>query len=111
MSNVSELCEIVDREIDDAREELVDLCDRLVAAVSINPPGRTAEVADVVRSYLAHHQVATQVVGADDEAPNVIGCIDAGVSGTPCRLQRAYGHDGSRRRDGLDGPCHVAHPP
>ncbi len=81
MDNTSELSEIVDREIDAAREELVDLCGRLVAAASINPPGRTTEVADVVRSYLAHQQVATQVVAADDEAPNVIGQIDAGGSG------------------------------
>ena len=41
MDNTSELSEIVDREIDAAREELVDLCGRLVAAASINPPGRT----------------------------------------------------------------------
>jgi succinyl-diaminopimelate desuccinylase len=81
MSNASELCEIVGREIDAAREELIDLCGRLVAAASVNPPGRTAEVADVVRSYLVDHQVATQIVAADNEAPNVIGQIDAGASG------------------------------
>jgi succinyl-diaminopimelate desuccinylase len=74
----SELCEIVDREIDAAREELVDLCGHLVAAPSINPPGRTAEVADVVRRYLAEHQVATELVTADGEAPNVIAQVDAG---------------------------------
>jgi succinyl-diaminopimelate desuccinylase len=81
MSNASELGEIVGREIDAAREELVDLCGRLVAAASVNPPGRTADVAAVVRAYLAHHQVATQIVAADDEAPNVVGQIDAGASG------------------------------
>jgi len=81
MSNVSELCEIISDEIDAAHQELVNLCGRLVAAASVNPPGRTAEVADVVRSYLAHHQITTQVVAADNEAPNVIGQIEAGVSG------------------------------
>lgn len=81
MSNVSQLCAIVGHEIDDAREELVDLCGHLVAAASVNPPGRTAKAADVVRSYLAHHGVATQVVASDDEAPNVVGQIDAGGSG------------------------------
>ncbi len=34
-----------------------------------------------MRSYLAHRQVATEVVDADDEAPNVVGQIDAGGSG------------------------------
>jgi succinyl-diaminopimelate desuccinylase len=80
MTDASELGEIVDREIDAAREDLIDLCGRLVAAASINPPGRTAGVAQVVRRYLAHHQVATEVVAADDEAPNVVGQIDAGGS-------------------------------
>jgi succinyl-diaminopimelate desuccinylase len=81
MSNVLELGEIVGREIDAAREGLIELCGRLVAAASVNPPGRTAEVAAVVRGYLAHHQVATQIVAADDEAPNVVGQIDAGAPG------------------------------
>jgi succinyl-diaminopimelate desuccinylase len=81
MADPSELSRIVDREIDAAREELVDLCGRLVAAASVNPPGRTAEVADVVSSYLAHHQVATEVVAADAEAPNVVGQVDANGSG------------------------------
>ena len=62
MSNVSQLCAIVGHEIDDAREELVDLCGHLVAAASVNPPGRTAEAADVVRSYLAHHGGRDEVV-------------------------------------------------
>jgi succinyl-diaminopimelate desuccinylase len=80
MNSTCGLGEIVDREIDAARDELVDLCSRLVAAASINPPGRTTEVAEVVRRYLAHHQVATEVIAADDEAPNVVGQIDTGGS-------------------------------
>ena len=35
------LAETVCRDIDAAREELIWLCDRLVAAKSVNPPGRT----------------------------------------------------------------------
>jgi succinyl-diaminopimelate desuccinylase len=80
MSSASGVGEIVDREIDAARDELFDLCGRLVAAASINPPGRTTEVAQVVRRFLAHHQVTTEVIAADDEAPNVVGQIDAGGS-------------------------------
>jgi len=48
MMTLSDLKTIVCRDIDAAREELVDLCGRLVAALSVNPPGRTAEVAQVV---------------------------------------------------------------
>jgi succinyl-diaminopimelate desuccinylase len=81
MSSVSEFAETVDREIDAAREELVGLCGRLVAAGSANPPGRTADVAEVVRGFLAQHQIATEIIAADDEAPNVVGQVGAGTSG------------------------------
>src|SRR4249919_3451863 len=68
-------------EIDAAREELVALCGRLVATASVNPPGRTAEAAEVVRDYLAGHGMATETVQADDEAPNVVARIDGAAGG------------------------------
>lgn len=79
--NARELSAAVVADIDAAREDLVDLCGQLVAAESTNPPGRTAEVAEVVRAYLASHQVPTETVSADDEAPNVVGRIEAGAGG------------------------------
>ena len=75
------LAETVCRDIDAAREELIELCGRLVAAASINPPGRTVDVADVVRAYLSGHGIATETIAADDEAPNVVGCIDGSAGG------------------------------
>ena len=69
------------RDIDAAREELIDLCGRLVAAASVNPPGRTAEVAEVVRAYLAGHGIAPETVKADEEAPNVVGRVEGGAGG------------------------------
>ena len=69
------------RDIDAAREELIELCGQLVAAASVNPPGRTVEVAEVVRSYLSGYGIATQMVTADDEAPNIVGCVEAGAGG------------------------------
>src|SRR5205085_11071079 len=48
VNKMSELAGTVCAEIDAAREELVELCGALVAAPSVNPPGRTAEVADLV---------------------------------------------------------------
>jgi succinyl-diaminopimelate desuccinylase len=77
----SDLAAAVSRDIDAAREELIDLCGRLVAATSVNPPGRTAEVADVVRAFFSSHGIATETVTADDEAPNLVAQIDAGTSG------------------------------
>jgi len=75
------LAEIVCRDIDAAREELIELCGRLVAATSVNPPGRTADVAEVVRAYLSGHGIAAETIAADDEAPNVVGRIDGSAGG------------------------------
>jgi succinyl-diaminopimelate desuccinylase len=77
----SSLADAVCREIDAAREELIELCGQLVAAASVNPPGRTVEVAEVVRSYLSGYGIATELVTADDEAPNIVGCVEAGAGG------------------------------
>ena len=76
----SNLSDMVCRDIDAAREELVRLCADLVAAESVNPPGRTAEAADVVRTYFASKDMASEIVRLDDEAPNVVAQI-AGAGG------------------------------
>src|SRR5262249_56408762 len=69
------------RDSEAGREELIGLCGRLVAATSVNPPGRTAEAAEIVRAYLSGHGIATETITADDEAPNVIGRIEGDAGG------------------------------
>lgn len=81
MSDIETVTDAVCGDIDAARGELVDLCGRLVAAPSVNPPGRTAEVAAIVRAYLSGHGLATETVKADDEAPNVVGQVEGDTSG------------------------------
>jgi succinyl-diaminopimelate desuccinylase len=77
----SSLADAVYRDIDAAREELIELCGQLVAAASVNPPGRTVEAAEVVRAYLSGHGIATEMVTADDDAPNIIARVEAGAGG------------------------------
>src|SRR5262249_37552784 len=77
----SSLADTVCRDIDAAREELIDLCGQLVAASSVNPPGRTVEVSEVVRAYLSGHGIETERVTAEDDAPNIIGRVEAGAGG------------------------------
>lgn len=74
-SELRDLSSAVVEEIEDARGDLIDLCGQLVSAASVNPPGRTAEVAEVVRSYLSSFQIAAMTVKADDEAPNLAADI------------------------------------
>ena len=67
----SSLSEVVTREIDEDREVLVDLCRRLVAAPSMNPPGRTTEVANELQAFLATRGLASERITVDDDASNV----------------------------------------
>jgi succinyl-diaminopimelate desuccinylase len=80
-SQTTELMDAVCRDIDAAREQLVMLCGRLVGAVSVNPPGRTTEVADIVSRYLATQGIASERIAADAEAPNVVATLDGTAAG------------------------------
>jgi succinyl-diaminopimelate desuccinylase len=81
MNDIQALADTVCGDIDAARGELVGLCEKLVAAPSVNPPGRTTEVAAVVRTYLSGHGLMTETVKVDDEAPNVVARVDGQSSG------------------------------
>src|SRR4029077_15454284 len=80
-SQTTELMDAVCRDIDAARKQLVMLCGRLVGAVSVNPPGRTTEVADIVSRYLATQGIASERIAADAEAPNVVATLDGTAAG------------------------------
>jgi succinyl-diaminopimelate desuccinylase len=71
----------IDREIDADRESLIRLCADLVAAPSVNPPGRTAEMGAVVAAFLQSRGVATEIEAADAEAPNVVSRVVGAHSG------------------------------
>jgi succinyl-diaminopimelate desuccinylase len=81
MSDILKLEDAICRDIDSARNELVALCGQLVAASSVNPPGKTTDVAAVVRRYLADHDVQTEIIKIDDDAPNVVGQVVGSSSG------------------------------
>ena len=66
----------VARDIDAHREALIELCARLVAAPSVNPPGDTTRVAAIVRDYLASAGVETESLLVDATSPNVIGIVN-----------------------------------
>ena len=81
MGTMHGLTELIGRDIDARRDDLIDLCGHLVAAPSVNPPGRTSEVAQVVRRYLTDYGVPSEVVAADDDAPNVVAQINGRSAG------------------------------
>jgi len=80
-ADLRELSAVVLQDIDSARADLIDLCASLVSAASVNPPGRTVEIAEVIRTYLSSYQITTTTVQADQEAPNLVGEIKSGSAG------------------------------
>jgi succinyl-diaminopimelate desuccinylase len=76
LSNAA-IADRIEREIDANAETLLALCERLVAVNSVNPPGNTAAMADLVRRYLTESGVDAAIETVDAEAPNVV----AGVAG------------------------------
>jgi succinyl-diaminopimelate desuccinylase len=71
----------LDHAIDTMESELLQLCADLVAAESINPPGRTADMARVVSGWLRSQGVNAEIVGCDDHAPNVISRVVGSAPG------------------------------
>ena len=76
--DLDSLLSVIDAEIGAERETLVELCGRLVAAPSANPPGRTVEVAGIAEQFLNDGGIETGIVAEDPEAPNVVGQVGAG---------------------------------
>jgi succinyl-diaminopimelate desuccinylase len=71
------------------RADLIGLCDRLVAAASVNPPGDTTAVIAVAESFLRASGVATEVAAADPRAPNLVAQV-AGRAGGPHLVLNAH---------------------
>lgn len=68
-------------QVDGLREALVALCGELVAQPSINPPGDTRGVAEVLRGRLAAAGLEPRLVCALPEMPNVVAVLDTGRPG------------------------------
>jgi succinyl-diaminopimelate desuccinylase len=70
-----DLIDVVEREIDQERGHLAELCGLLVAAESPNPPGRTAGVAAVLRSFFISHAIESELVAANEATPNLVAVL------------------------------------
>jgi succinyl-diaminopimelate desuccinylase len=63
------------------REAIVALCAELVAAPSVNPPGDTRQVADVVTRALTARGLTSHQEHTDPSMPSVIAELDSGRPG------------------------------
>lgn len=81
MSHDQDLVREIGEEVESQRMILVDLCGRLVAAESVNPPSDTKAMANAVLEFLAGQGVPAERLSADDVAPNVVSTIEADKPG------------------------------
>ncbi len=81
MNAFDPIADNIDRAIEAERESLIALCGRLVAAVSVNPPGVTSEMAKTVTDYMGGHGVPVERVAAESEAPNVVASAAGPIPG------------------------------
>ena len=78
MSDMNHFLQTIDAEIQAERQSLIELCQRLVAAPSASPPGRTVEVARIVERFLNAGEIQTDTVAEDPDAPNIVGHVCQG---------------------------------
>jgi succinyl-diaminopimelate desuccinylase len=79
MSDMNHFLQTIDAEIQAERQSLIELCQRLVAAPSASPPGRTVEVARIVERFLNAGEIQTDTVAEDPDAPNIVGHVCQGT--------------------------------
>ncbi len=63
------------------REALVGYCADLVGAPSVNPPGDTRAVAEVVSRWLSQHGIDSRLESCEPTMPSVVTGIDSGRPG------------------------------
>ncbi|NNF78038.1 MAG: M20/M25/M40 family metallo-hydrolase, partial [Rhizobiales bacterium] len=73
---IARLAADIDGFVDARRESLLELCRELVAARSVNPPGRTIEAAAVVEAFLDGSNVICETLANDPSKPNLISQVN-----------------------------------
>ncbi len=77
----AELAALVATQAGACRESVVALSRSLVAAPSVNPPGDTRLVADVVAGFLTDHSLPVERVALREDMPSVVSVLDSGRPG------------------------------
>jgi succinyl-diaminopimelate desuccinylase len=80
-SGAAEIAAGLVRTVEAQREKIVELCAAFVAAPSVNPPGDTREVADLVARALADRGVSSTFERCIPTMPSVVAEIDSGSPG------------------------------
>ena len=79
---IAQLATDIDHFVDARRASLLDLCRELVAARSVNPPGRTVEAAAVVETFLDESGVICETLANIPSKPNLISQVSGNGPGS-----------------------------
>ncbi len=71
----------IDNFVEINTSRLLDLCSDLVAARSVNPPGRTVEAAAIVEAFLGENGIVCETRANENTKPNVISKITGHTTG------------------------------
>ena len=63
------------------RKQLFNLCDELVAARSVNPPGRTVEAATVLKAFFEKNGLECSTYSNVPDKPNIVSSIEGNCLG------------------------------
>jgi len=78
---IARLAADIDGFVEGRRESLLELCRELVAARSVNPPGRTIEAAAVAEAFLDGSNVICETLVNDPSKPNLISQVNGNGPG------------------------------
>lgn len=68
--------------VEDNQERVFSLCADLVAARSVNPPGRTVEATAVIEAFLNENDIVCETLANVSEKPNLIATADGAGTGS-----------------------------
>ncbi len=67
--------------VEERRDRLHCLCGDLVAARSVNPPGRTIEAMAVIEAFLNENDIVCETLASVSEKPNLVAAAEGAASG------------------------------
>ena len=58
--------------VEERKEELLDLCCRMIQIPSVNPPGEVEEIVRFICDYLEKHGISWEIIRPTPDTPNIV---------------------------------------
>lgn len=84
--------ETVEREMENRRDEWLDILTELIRIPSVNPPGDTTEIADFLVGLFDEKGIPYEVIAPKEEMPNVVADFEGDIASAERRHLVFNGH-------------------